>query len=145
MEVESVTLVEGVNLSTRRDADVGVGEDELSNSLQMARGLALSAELSMDVETYIVKGVAVDSTAGGDDKVGGRSVHAVTVRKGLARAQERRPDLDDSPSRDHLLSGAKDIRDLTLGSRKDLVDTKDGSNVDTGIDVGSASGRARRG
>jgi hypothetical protein len=90
VEVESVTLVERVDFSTRGDANVGVGKDELSNSLQTARRVSSRPpDLAMLAETYVVEGVAVDSTAGRDDKVGGRSVHAVTAKRKCQDALER--------------------------------------------------------
>lgn len=109
-------------------------------------GSAPSADVAKPARTHVVEGVAVDTTASGDDKVGGRSVHAVTIdSKGSERGREGEEQLHYSPSGDHLLSRAKDIRDGSIRSREDLVDAEDGSNVDTSVNVGSASGGARRG
>lgn len=101
VEEERVALVEGVDFTARGNTDVGVREDELSDSLRGEVREREGARVRKEREggregrrgeegTNIVESVTVDSLSHTDDHVGGGSVHAV-------------------PSRDHLFPGSENI------------------------------------
>lgn len=84
VEEERVALVERVDLSAVGDADVGVGEDELSDTLRNAIPSARVPK-SRRCATHVVESVAVHSLSERDDHVGTGAVHAVTSGLGKRR------------------------------------------------------------
>jgi len=112
--VERVALVERVDLAALGDADVGVGEDKLAERL--------------------IEREAVDALAGGEDEVARR---AVPVRQGCS-SYSIRGYSHGVASSDHLLARAEGVGDRGSRALRDAVDTEDGADVDTGVNVGRA-------
>lgn len=80
MEEEGVSFVERVDLASVGNSDVGVSEDEFSDTLQFSKERFQSATTSgigQEV-AHVIESVTVDTLSSRNDQVGGRTVHAVT-------------------------------------------------------------------